>query len=210
MPKKISLIALALAMLAFSVVLSPPQASAASRTWHYSSTGKGAEAYFTTCYNWPSPGTVCTDTGVYVGEYVFKEDGTRYPSTTMSFFQTQYKYDQRGNWIWISDTWGYGEASLSIDKQLTRATTCTPGRRGEVSCTDAGMWDLSATWSGSGDLVRSKSNSHTISKGYNYNSHNSGSYRDASVQVNGMDPGVQYWASIYNSRWMDVYISHGW
>lgn len=217
MLKKLLLIALALTVLAFAVVISPPPARAATTTWHYSSRGKGAEAYFTTCYDWPGPGTVCTDTGVYVSEFVYKEDGTKYPSTTMSFYQTRYKYDQRGNWIWISDTWGYGDASLSIDNKLTYATasgnlqlmTCTQARRGEVNCTDAGMKEISASWSGIGDLVRSKSNSHTISKGYNYSSHYSGTYRDASAQVSGMDPGVQYWASIYNNRWMDVYISHG-
>ncbi len=218
MLKKSILIAVSLAVITFAMVISPPQARAATDTWHYSSSGKGAEAYFTTCYDMPKPGTLCTDTGVYVGEFVFKEDGTKYPSTTMSFYQTKYKYDQRGNWIWVSDTWGYGDATLSIDNKLTFATasgnlqltTCTPGRRGEINCTDTGMKEISASWSGIGDLVRSKSNSHTISKGYNYSSHSSGSYRDASAQVSGLEPGVQYWASIYDNRWMEVYISHGW
>jgi hypothetical protein len=57
--------------------------------------------------------------------------------------------------------------------------------------------------------VRTNSSQHTVSKGYTYNSRYKGVYRDASAQVSGMQPGVQYWASIYNSRWMDVYISHG-
>lgn len=217
MLRKTVLMTLALVVLAFFMGINPPRANAGNSTWQYSSSGSGAEAYFTTCYDWPGPGTVCTDTGVYVGEFVYKEDGTKYPSTTMSFYQTQYKYDRRGNWIWISDTWGYGDASLLIDSKLTYATasgtlqltTCTPSRRGEVNCTDAGMKEISASWSGIGDLVHSKSNSHTISQGYKYSSHYSGTYRDASAQVSGMQPGVQYWASIYNSRWMDVYISHG-
>ena len=58
----------------------------------------------------------------------------------------------------------------------------------------AAMITLSASWTGVGDLVRSNSNSHTISKGYKYNSHYSGTYRDATAQVSGMEPGVQYWA----------------
>ncbi|UCD99404.1 MAG: hypothetical protein JSV42_01360 [Chloroflexota bacterium] len=217
MLKKILYISIVLSLLAFALAISPSQAKAATSTWQYSSSGKGAEAYFTTCFEWPSPGTVCTDTGIYVGEFVFKEDGTKYPSSTMSFYQTQYKVDPRGNWIWISDTWGYGEASLSVDNKLTRATasgdlqltTCTPGRRGEINCSETGMVTLSASWSGVGDLFRSKSNSHTLSKAYNYTSHYSGSYRDAIAQVSGLDTGVQYWASIYNTSSMEVIINHG-
>ena len=217
MIKRIALITLMLTLLVIAFGVSPRTALAADNTWHYGSSGKGAEAYFTTCYDWPGPNKVCTDTGVWVGEFVYKEDGTKYPSTTISFYQTQYKYDRKGNWIWISDTWGYGEATFTIDNKLTSATasgdmlltTCTPGRRGEVNCTEGGTITLSASWTGAGDLVRSNSNSRTISKGYKYNSHYSGTYRDASAQVSGMEPGVQYWATLYNIKWMDVYISHG-
>ena len=68
--RKTILMTLALVMLAFAVGISPPRANAANSTWQYTSSGNGAEAYFTTCYDWPGPGTVCTDTGVYVGEFV--------------------------------------------------------------------------------------------------------------------------------------------
>jgi hypothetical protein len=219
MVKKIALFTLVLAFLMVAVGYSSPPAMAADNAWHYSSSGIGAEAYFTSCYEWTEPNTVCTDTGVWVAESVYREDGSKYPGTTMSYYQTQYKYDRRGNWIWISDTWGYGDATLTIDHKLTSAaasgdmvlTTCTPGRRGEVNCTEGAMITLSASWTGVGDLVRSNSNSHTITKGYKYNSHYSGTYRDASAQVSAMEPGVQYWAQLYISKWMDVYISHdGW
>jgi hypothetical protein len=217
MIKKIVLISLAVTLIAFALGTSPLQARAAGSTWHFSFAGKGAEAGFTTCDYWPVPaGTICTDTYISVAEEVYKEDGTQYPSTTMWVNQYSYKFDKWGNWIFVSDSWGGGEASLSIDRKLSNATasatlqmtTCTVDRRGNYTCQDSQV-PVSATWSGVGDIVRTTGNSHTVSKGYTYNSHFKGSYRDASAQVSGFEIGTQMWASIYNSRWMDVYVSHG-
>lgn len=217
--KKFVLITLALALMAFSLSISPPQARAAGNTWHYSFKGMGAEASFSDCNYWPVPaGTVCTDTYLAVAEEVYKEDGTKYPSTTMWFSQYQYKVDKRGNYIYISDRWGWGEASLSIDNKLSSATasatlqvtTCTVDRRGNYTCQEGDLMPVSASWNGTGYLVRTNSSQHTVSKGYTYNSRYKGVYRDASAQVDGLQPvGEQWWATIYNSRWMDIYVSHG-
>lgn len=217
MIKRIVLITLALSLMAFVVAISPPQARAADNTWHYSFVGLGADASFSTCNYWPvSAGTICTDTYVSVAEEVYNEGGTKYPSTTMWFSQYQYKIDKKGNWTYVSDSWGWGDASLSIDRKLSSATasatllvsTCTVDRRGNYKCQESTV-PVSATWIGVGDLVRSSGNYHTVSKGYTYNSHFRGTYRDATAQVSGLEVGAFGWASIYNSRWMDISVSHG-
>ena len=217
MIKRIILFTLALSMMSFALAINPPQASAAGSTWHYSFVGKGAEASFSDCNYWPVPaGTICTDTYISVAEQVYKDDGSTYPSTTMWVSQYQYKVDKKGNSIYVSDSWGSGEASLSIDQKLSSATasatlqmtTCTVDRRGNYTCQE-NLVPVSATWTGFGDLVRTNSNSHTVSKGYTYNSHYKGTYREANAQVNGLQVGAQWWASIYNSRWMDISVSHG-
>jgi len=125
---------------------------------------------------------------------------------------------------WISPTtsgypqasWGWGEANLSIDRKLSSATadatlqmsTCTVDRRSNYKCQESTL-PVSVTWNGVGDLVRSSGSWHTVSKGYTYNSHFSGTHRDATAQVSGLEAGTFTWASIYNSRSMDVSASHG-
>jgi hypothetical protein len=116
----------------------------AGRAFHYSFVGKGDDAAWSTCPFGPTAGAVCTDTCVSAAEQVYKEDGTKFPSTWLSFYQYSYKLDRRGNWVFISDTYGSGEATLSIDKKLTGAsanasvpvTICTVDRRGNYTCED--------------------------------------------------------------------------
>jgi hypothetical protein len=186
-------------------------------SFHYSMAGKGAEGGWTNCPIYPAVNQVCTDTYLSVAEQVYKEDGSKIPSTTLSFYQSNYKIDRKGNYVFISDVYGYGEnASLTIDNQLTSATasasvmvtTCTIDRRGNYNCVDSGPLQVSASWSGYGSLVRSSSTSHTISKDYTYNSHFSGTYRNATAsgQLNGADLGTLYYADLFNSRWSEVYI----
>jgi hypothetical protein len=217
MIKKIVLITLAVSVLAIAVAAEPRPTLAAGNTWHYSFAGMGADAGFSTCDYWPVPaGTVCTDTYISVAEQVYKEGGKKYPSTTMYMYQYVYKIDKKGNYRYVSDSWGWGDASLSINHKLTNAsasaemlmTTCKSDRHGNQRCQDSFV-PVSATWSGVGDLVRTKGNYHSVSKGYTYNSHFSGTYRDATVEVSGMDVGALMWASLYNSRWMDVYVTKG-
>jgi len=62
-----------------------------------------------------------------------------------------------------------------------------------------------------GDLEKSHGTYHSVSKGFTYNSHFKGAWRNATAigQVNGSDLGTLFWGSLYDSRWKDVYISHG-
>jgi len=124
----------------------PAPALATGQVFHYSYVGKGADAAWTTCPFQPEPNVVCTDTWISVGEEVYKEDGTKFPSSTLFFYQSSYKFDRKGNWILVSDQSGSGEATLSVGKQLTGAsasatvalTTCTADRRGNYTCQDGG------------------------------------------------------------------------
>lgn len=210
---------LALTMAFFALGLGSEPSLAAGQTFHFSFAGKGADAGWTTCPFEPAANVVCTDTFISVAEQVFKEDGTRFPSTTLFLYQYSYKFDRKGNFIFLSDSFGFGDATLSINKQLTSAsasatvplTTCTVDRRGNYTCKDNGTATVSASWTGQGDLVRSNGNYHVVSKGFTYNSHFKGAFRyaTASGQVNDSDFGTSFYASIFDSKWSDVFVCHG-
>lgn len=209
--------ALSLVIMVLVVSAASKPAQALSNTWHFSNVGMGAEAGFSNCTSWPVPnGTICTDTYIWVAEQVYKDNGTKYPGTTMSVSQYQYKYDKKGNWVYVSDSWGWGDATLSIDNKLTSATAsstlqmtkCSLDRIGNYTCKES-LVPVSISCNGFGDLVRSNGNNHTVSKGYTYNSHFQGTYREATCQVNGLDAGTMSWGSLFNTRWMDIYVSHG-
>jgi hypothetical protein len=198
--------------------LFPAPALATGQAFHYSYVGKGADAGWTTCPSQPGPNVVCTDTWISVGEQVYKEDGTKFPSSTLFLYQYSYKFDRKGNWIFVSENNGSGEATLSVGKQLADAsasatvalTTCTADRRGNYTCQDGGWATVSASWTGQGDLTRSNYNYRVQSGGYTYIGHSRGTSRDATAvaQVNGGDIGTGMYGSIFESRWRDVYITH--
>jgi hypothetical protein len=108
--------------------------------------------------------------------------------------------------------------AFSIDKKLTSAsasatvplTLCTVDRRGNYTCEESGTAGVAASWTGQGDLVRSRGNYHSVSSGFKYHSRWSGSSRSAvaSGQIDGADLGTSLWASMYDSTSSDVYISH--
>ncbi len=220
MKRKVFSLVLALSVLVFALGISPLPAQAAGQSFHFSSVGKNADAGWTTCPFFPEPNQLCTDTYVYAADTLYKDDGTKFPYTILFIDQYSYKLDKKGNYVFVSATYGYSEnATLSMDKKLTQATangvvsltTCREGRRGNWICSDAGTADVNVSWIGEGDLVRSTSNYHTVSKSFSYNSHNQGSYRNASAigQMNGMDFGSLWYASLYDSKWRDVYVCHG-
>ena len=179
--------------------LFPTPALATGQAFHYSYVGKGADAAWTTCPFQPEPNTVCTDTWISVGEEVYTEDGTKFPRSALFLYQSSYKFDRKGNWIFVSETYGSGEATLSVSRQLMDAsasatlalTACIADRRGNYTCQDGGSATVSATWTGQGDLTRSNYNYRVVSKGFTYVGHSRGAYRDAtaSAQVNGSDVG---------------------
>jgi len=220
MKKRIILtVMLTCAMIFLTIGPGSEPVQAAGQVFRLSYVGKGADAGCTTCPSGPATNEVCTDTYISVSEQMYTEDGVQFPSTTLFLYQYSYKVDRRGNWVSVSDTYGYGEANLSIDQKLTRAfasatvplTTCTVDRRGNYTCVDSPSIAVSASWTGQGDLSKSGSHSHSVSKGYKYNSHFQGTYRNAIAdgQVDDRDlDGLSLYAAMYNNRWSDVYISH--
>jgi hypothetical protein len=118
----------------------------------------------------------------------------------------------------ISDVYGWGEATFMIDNKLTGAsasatvplTMYTFDRKGNPTYAEGGTAVVSASWTGQGDLTRSKGTSHSMSSGLKYHSRWSGTYRNATAsgQINGVSLGPSGWASMYNSTWSDVTISH--
>ncbi len=120
---------------------------------------------------------------------MYRSDGSKFAGTTLFLSEYSYKYDRRGNFILISDRWGFGEASLSVDRRLLSAAAsatvpaarCTLDRRGNYNCTEGENVLVDVAWSGHGDLVRSNGHWHSVSNGFTYNSHSSGTYRAASA-----------------------------
>jgi len=206
---------------AMSLVLAlvPTPALAAGKTFHFSFAGKGAEAGLTTCPFQPAANVVCTDTFVFVAEQVIKEDGTQFSSTTLFIYQFSYKFDRKGNFIFVSERSGFADVTLSIDQKLTSAsvsatvplTLCTVDRKGNFTCTDAGTALVSGAWTGTGDLVRQNGNFHVVSKGFTFNGHFRGQFRDASasVQIDGISAGTQFFADMFDVSDGSVFVCHG-
>ena len=209
----------AFAIVSFSLALTPGSAAASGQTFHFNFAGKGAEAAWTTCPFQPEVNIVCTDTFVFVSEDVIKEDGTQFSSTTLFIDQFSYKFDRKGNFIFVSERFGFGDAALSIDQKLTSAsvsatvpfTLCTVDRKGNFTCADAGMASVSGAWSGTGDLVRVNDNFHVVSKGFTFNEHFRGKFcnASASAQVDGTDVGTQFFAEMFDSTDGGVSVCHG-
>ena len=136
---------------------------------HFHYAGKGASVGWTTCPSGPVPNEVCTETYISAAEEMYREDGTRFPSATLSLYEYRYMVDDQGNWIFVSDTSGYAAASLSIDKKLARAsasatvplTICTADENGNYLCVDGGQATVSASWTGA-ELWKSRTGTITL------------------------------------------------
>lgn len=218
-----------LALVALAALLVPvlPVAAATGPgdggSYRFSATGKGAEAVWSTA---PADGSlvtnvVYTDTYVFAADQAVKQDGTVYSDKFLFVDQVSYKIDQRGEWIFVSETFGYaggGDMSLTINRQLTSASasatvalqTCTVDRRDSYTCVDAGIGSVVASWVGQGDLVRQSGTFHSGSAGFTQNSQFRGSLRNASADgsLNGSSLGAALFADIFSSSTRDVFICH--
>lgn len=215
-----------LALVALAALLLPAMpVAAAGNTFHFSATGKGAEAGWTTL---PADGiavtnVVYTDTFLFTAEQAVKADGTVFSDKFLVIDQFSYKIDRRGNFIFVSQTFGFAggsDVNLSVDRGLTSASvtasvalqTCTVDRRGNPTCVDAGIGSVAASWTGQGDIIKQSGNFHVVSKGFTQNSHFRGSFRNATASgsLNGADiGGSQFFADIFSSTSRDVFICHG-
>ena len=126
-----------LVMVALAALLVPTLPVAAATgpgdggSYRFSATGKGAEAVWSTQ---PPDGQLVTnvvyaDTYVFTAEQAVKQDGTVYTDKFLFVDQVSYKVDQRGNWILVSETFGFAggaDVSLSVDRQLRRSHRTSP------------------------------------------------------------------------------------
>jgi hypothetical protein len=219
-----------LALVALATLLVPAASVAADTTggggtsFHFSETGKGADAGWTTspADGQPVTDVVYTDTFLSTAEQAAKEDGTVYADKFLFFDQTSYKYDRSGNWIFLSETSGFAggnDVVLSVNAKLTSAsvtatvgfTTCTVDRRGNVTCVD-GTGLVSGSWTGQGDTIKSSGTYHVVSKGFTENSKSRQTFRNAiaSGSLNGAVVGGQpFVGDIFSSTSRDIFICHG-
>lgn len=219
-----------LALVALATLLVPAASVAADTTgggisFHYSQTGKGADAGWSTfpADGQPDAGVVYTDTFISTSEQAVKADGTVFSDKFVYFDQYSYKIDRSGNWIFLSETFGFAGGSdviLSVDRALKSAsvtaavglTTCTVDRRGNFTCVDAGIGSVAASWTGQGDTIKQSGSYHVVSKGFTSNSTYRQTSRNAipSGLFNGADIGGQsFYASIFNATNRDIFICHG-
>ena len=111
-------VVLALTIVALALGSGAAPALAAGSVYRYSFAGKGADGGWTSCPSGPAVNQVCTDTYIGAAEQMYKQDGTQFPSTTLSLYRYSYKIDRKGNWVFVSESYGFGDAKLTVDRQL--------------------------------------------------------------------------------------------
>jgi hypothetical protein len=209
-------------LLALVVAASPAQA--AGNAFHFSVKGPGAEAFWSTfpVSGAPEPGVVYTDTSLSTAEQAVREDGTRFQDKFLFIDRFSYKFDRRGNFIFVSETFGFagGDAvALTVDTQrLTSAsvgadvalTTCTE-EHGDFVCVDAGTATVRASWAGTGELVRVSETFRVSSKTFTEVFRFRGTLRDATATggMNGTDFGTSQFADVFNASSADLFVCHG-
>jgi hypothetical protein len=208
--------------LALVVAASPAQA--AGNAFHFSVKGPGAEAFWSTFpeSGTPEPGVVYTDTFLQTAAQAVREDGTRFDDKFLFIDQFSYKFDRRGNFIFVSETFGFAggnDVNLSVNTpSLTSAsvtatvalTTCTE-EHGEFVCVDAGTATVHAAWTGTGELLRVSETFRANSKSFTEVFRFRGTFRDASATggMDGTDFGTSLFADIFNASSADLFVCHG-
>jgi hypothetical protein len=219
-------IAFVLAMAAYLALSVAATVEAKGTSFHFTVSGPGAEAFWS---DFPFEGTVVpnhvyTDVFIFAADNTVTADGETFNDRFMFFDVFRYKFDQHGNFLWVSDTGGFGggsDVSFSVDaRNLTSATlngtatdvtVCTPGpRKGQVTCKAASATSVSASWTGTGELVRSSSSGHFKFGDFIDNSHSRGATRGAQAtgQLGSTNLGTSLGADIFNSSFTDVSICH--
>jgi hypothetical protein len=189
----------------------------AGQTFKFSQKGKGADGLWTTCYEPPAAGVSCTDTYVTASEYFVKADGSTFGGAGIFVDQYTYHFDRRGNFIFDSETYGYGDATFAADSKLLSATVgatipitiCTATRR-SYTCDDGGTADVNASWTGTGELYKYSGNFHFKSDEFSDTYHFRGSSREAigSASIDGADAGDRVYGYIFSSTERDTTICH--
>lgn len=196
----------------FNVVMLPKTAVAQGNAFHWRFAGKGADATWESCDEFS-----CTYQSVYVSQTMYRENGTRFKGTTLSYYSSY--YDANNDQYVYS--YGFLEnPTFTINNKLNSAhaagtvqlSTCTyDPNTGMETCVDGGSADVNVTWSGYGDLYRGSSKSHIVSKSYTSNYMFKGSWRQANAvgSINGQNLGPVSWANIFNYRDASMTVCHG-
>jgi hypothetical protein len=194
-------------------------------SFHYSQTGKGADAGWTTAPLDGSlvPGVVYTDTWITVSEAAMKQDGTVFSDEFVFVDQYRYKVDRSGNWTTVSETFGFAggsDVSLAFGTKLSSAsvtatvslTTCTATRRGGFECVEAGTGSVQASWTAQGSAVKQSGTSHIVADGFSgkssYRQTSRSAIASASLDGSAID-GQPFYASIFSATYRDIYVCHG-
>src|SRR3989442_3484609 len=106
------------ACLAIGAALATPLTASATYQERFSMSGSGAAVAFGSCQDTPEGGQLCTDTMIGVAGQVTKADGTKTSETTLSIDIFRYTLDSAATFTFISETAGFGVASLSVDQRL--------------------------------------------------------------------------------------------
>lgn len=194
----------------FNIVTLPKTAHAQAIAFQWRFAGKGADASWETC----ADEYHCSYKSIYVSETMYRQDGTKFRGTTLSYYEST--YDMVNN----TSTYKYGfleNPSFTVNKKLTAVTVagtvpvtaCTYDYNTETeTCVDNGTVQVSASWNGNGELVRGSSKGHYQSKSFTSVYSFRGSWRQAvaTATINGQALGPSSWGSIFNYRDASVYI----
>jgi hypothetical protein len=198
-----------------SLLAAAPSVAAAGATFHFSSKGLGAEGGWTTASGTGS-NTVFTDTFIFTSRDSFTEDGQTFTEPSIFVDQFSYKFDRRGNFVFISDRFGFAsgaDVDLSVDSKLRWASVSAlvPFEScDERSCSPDGTDLVEASWTGTGSVIRISQTFHAVSKEFTESGQFKGSFRnaDATATVGGVDVGEQFFADIFNATFRDVFVCH--
>lgn len=178
--------------IALAMSVAAPVAAGGSQTFHFSEKGQGADAYWTT---YPIDGIAVTnvvyrDTFVGASSSIVKADGTTFSNGGLFVDSFTYKFDRRGNFVPISETFGFVDgASVIVDSKLANASVagsgpadyCAYDANWNATCSST-TFSFSGTWTGQGPLYRTHgTGSFGVSGTYQVTYHGTGSWRAATA-----------------------------
>lgn len=181
---RLAVIAAASPLLALTAL--PTSAGAATITT-YSSHGPFADATFTTAPENPVPGVVYEDVAVGGNDIVSTDTGGHVAPFAYVDIQ-RYKFTKSGTRVDVSYTVAFGQGtdvSFTVDKRLTTASldaTLSGKNCTATACVPFSGGKVTASWTGTGSLVRLHDNSKTMIPGQVvYVSHDRAAYRNATA-----------------------------
>ena len=211
-------IALVAALMVGGVIATPASAARSSK-FSFSVSGPSADAFWTTfpVDGEPEAGVVYTDTSVSAADNAVVEGGQAYNDKFALVDIFNYKFDHKGNFVFVSETFGVAggdDVSFTVGSRLSSASldatipvdTCT-----DKSCAPAGTIDVSADWTATGGTVRINGTTKVTGPGFTEITKQKGSVRDARAtgSIDGSGLGTSVFADIGDFSFKDTFICHG-